>query len=99
MINYKKDLQQEQKAHVGTKAKVAELENTVSLLKDEVASLKKSLSEGTSGKVDKEVYKDLLRKYTELESKPKEVIVRRVKVVDLSLVSKRELRKALKDAT
>ena len=44
-------------------------------------------------------YKDLVRSYEELKAAPEKVVVRHVKVVDLSLVSKEELEKALIDAT
>jgi len=45
------------------------------------------------------VYKDLVRSYEELKAAPEKVVVRHVRVVDLSLVSKEELEKALIDAT
>ena len=146
MILYKKDLQQEQKSHAVTKAKVSELENVVSGLKEEVARLKqpvksppkaptvpkesydkikreleavsrekvemvskssykklqtekRTMSRQISKMVSIDDYKDLVRSYEELKATPEKVVVRHVKVVDLSLVSKEELEKALRDAT
>jgi len=125
MILYKKDLQQEQKSHAVTKAKVSELENVVSGLKKSYDKVKKELEAVSREKVEMvsrssykklqtekrtmsrqiskmvsiDDYKDLVRSYEELKATPEKVVVRHVKVVDLSLVSREELEKALRDAT
>ena len=60
---------------------------------------KRKMSRQISQMVSINDYKDLVRSYEELKATPEKVVVRHVKVVDLSLVSKEELEKALRDAS
>ena len=60
---------------------------------------KRTMSRQISKMVSIDDYKDLVRSYEELKATPEKVVVRHVKVVDLSLVSREELEKALRDAT